>query len=58
MPVFCGIEWAEDHRDIACVDEAGTLLARRRSTDDAAGYQHPLELLAQQGDDAEHPIPI
>ncbi len=58
MPVFCGIDWAEDHHDIALVDEAGTLLARRRIPDDAEGYQHLLEVLAQQGDDAEHPIAI
>jgi hypothetical protein len=58
MPVFCGIDWAKDHHDIALVDEAGTLLARRRITDDTDGYQHLLELLAQHGDAAEHPIPI
>ena len=58
MPVFCGIDWAEDHHDVALVDEAGTLLARQRIPDDADGYQHLLELLAHRGDDAEHPIPI
>jgi transposase len=58
MPVFCGIDWAEDHHDVALIDEAGALLARQRITDDADGYQHLLELLAQHGDEAEHPIPI
>jgi hypothetical protein len=35
VTVFCGIDWAEDHHDVALVDEAGTLLAKRRIGDDA-----------------------
>jgi transposase len=58
MPVFCGVDWAEDHHDVALVDEAGTLLVSQRITDDTDGYQQLLGLLAQQGDDSEHPIPI
>jgi hypothetical protein len=38
VAVFCGIDWAEDHHDIALVDQDGTLLARRRIGDDAAGF--------------------
>ena len=37
MDVSCGIDWAEDHHDIALVDRDGKLLARRRISDDAAG---------------------
>ncbi len=37
MDVFCGIDWAEDHHDIALADRDGQLLARRRISDDAAG---------------------
>jgi hypothetical protein len=37
MEVFCGIDWAEDHHDIAIVDRDGQLLARRRISDSAAG---------------------
>jgi hypothetical protein len=37
MEVYCGIDWAEDHHDIALADRDGTLLARRRISDDAAG---------------------
>ena len=37
MDVYCGIDWAEDHHDIALVDRDGKLLARRRISDDAAG---------------------
>ena len=58
MPGFGGIARAEEHHDVALVDEAGALLARRRITDDTDGYQHLLEVLAEQGDTQAHPIPI
>lgn len=35
--MFCSIDWAERHHDVALIDEAGTLLAKARITDDAAG---------------------
>ena len=58
MDVFCGIDWAEDHHDIALVDRDGELLARRRISDDAAGLAALLELLAEHGDSTENPIPV
>jgi Transposase/Transposase IS116/IS110/IS902 family len=58
MEVFCGIDWAEAHHDIAVVDRDGQLLARRRISDDAAGLALLLELLATHGDSAEDPIPV
>ena len=58
MDVFCGIDWAEDHHDIALADRDGTLLARRRISDDAAGLASLLALLAGHGDTAEDPIPV
>jgi transposase len=58
VPVFCGIDWAEDHYDIAIVDDAGIVLARRRMEDDSLGYQLLLELLAEHGDDQNDPIPV
>jgi transposase len=58
MDVFCGIDWAEDHHDIALVDRDGQLLARRRISDDAAGLAALLGLLADHGDSAEDPIPV
>lgn len=58
MTVFCGIDWAERHHDIALVDEAGELLAKRRISDDVAGYRMLLELLAAHGDSPESPIPV
>ncbi|WP_443609742.1 IS110 family transposase [Actinacidiphila acididurans] len=58
MPVFCGIDWAENHHDVALVDDTGHLLAKRRITDNAAGYQLLLDLLAEHGDTADEPIPV
>jgi Transposase len=53
MDVFCGIDWAEDHHDIALVDRDGQLLARRRISDDAAGLTALLSLLSEHGDSPE-----
>jgi hypothetical protein len=58
MQVFCGIDWAEDHHDVALVDRDGQLLARRRISDDAAGLAALLDLLAEHGDSAGQPVPV
>ncbi|WP_328863471.1 IS110 family transposase [Streptomyces sp. NBC_00306] len=58
LTVFCGIDWAERHHDVALVDEAGTLLAQARITDDLAGYHKLLDLLAEHGDSPDDPIPV
>ena len=58
MEVYCGIDWAEDHHDIALVDRDGTLLARRRIGDDAAGFAQLLGLLAEHGDTPDDLIPV
>jgi len=58
MDVFCGIDWAEDHHDIALAGRDGQLLARRRISDDAAGLTVLLSLLAEHGDSAEDPVPV
>ena len=58
MDVYCGIDWAEDHHDIALADRDGKLLARRRISDDAAGLAQLLGLLAEHGDSPEDPIPV
>ncbi len=46
MTVYCGIDWAEEHHDIAIVDDGGVLIARLRIGDDAAGYRQLIDLLA------------
>src|SRR6266487_2830341 len=58
MDIYGGIDWAEDHHDIAIVDRDGQLLARRRISDDAAGLAALLELLAERRDSADEPIPV
>lgn len=56
--VFCGIDWAEDHHDVALIDTSGTLIAKQRISDDAAGFAALIELLAQAGDCADDPVPV
>ncbi|MFC8454413.1 IS110 family transposase [Kitasatospora sp. NPDC057223] len=56
--IFCGIDWAENHHDIALVDQDGTQLAKLRISDDSAGFNALLELLARHGDSPEEPIPV
>ena len=58
MDVFCGINRAEDHHDVALTDRDGQLLARRRISDDAAGLAALLSLLAEPGNGADDPVPV
>jgi transposase len=56
--VFCDIDWAEDHHDVALVEAEGVLIAKRRIGDDAAGYALLLQTFAGAGDHADDPIPV
>lgn len=58
MGVFCGIDWAEHHHDVALVDDSGKVIAQRRITETVQGYQQLLDMLAQAGDDPENMIPV
>jgi transposase len=58
MAITCGIDWAENHHDVALVDETGQLVAKRRINDTAEGYQRLLALLVEAGDTAQEPIPV
>ncbi|OAP27020.1 IS110 family transposase [Amycolatopsis sp. M39] len=58
MTLFCGIDWAESHHDVAIIDDTATVVAKARIGDDAAGFARLLDLLAQAGDTAENPIPV
>jgi transposase len=58
LRVLCGIDWVEAHHDIALVDDQGTLIAKRRISDDAAGFAALITLLADAGDSADDPIPV
>jgi transposase len=56
--VFCGIDWAEGHHDIALVDQDGDQLAKLRISDDYPGLCALLELLARHGDSLDSPVPV
>jgi hypothetical protein len=58
LSLYCGIDWAEAHHDVAVVDDTGKVVARERVGVDAAGFVRLLELLADAGDTAEDPIPV
>ena len=62
MRLFVGDDWAEDHHDIEVMDEAGTVLAKRRVPEGAAGMtqMHALigRFLPEDAEDAEVVIGI
>jgi transposase len=58
MRLWCGIDWAQRHHDIAVVDDDGVLVVKRRIEDSAAGFRQLLELLAEHAQRSEAPIPI
>lgn len=47
LEIFCGIDWAEHHHDVAMVDQTGQVVAKRRITDDLAGFTQLSALLAE-----------
>ncbi|MFI5825613.1 IS110 family transposase [Streptomyces rishiriensis] len=57
-PVFCGVDWAEDHHDIALVEAGGKQLAKVRISDDATGFAQLTALLTEHGDSEDAPIPV
>jgi transposase len=58
LSLYCGIDWATDHHDVAVVDGDGRVVARGRVNNDAAGFAQVLTLLAEAGDTAANPIPV
>ena len=49
--IFVGDDWAEDHHDVALMDEAGKVLARRRLPEGVAGVGQLHELVADHATD-------
>lgn len=58
MAVYCGIDWAEGHHDIALVDGEGKLIAKRRIEESVHGLAELTAMLAAAGDSVEEPIPV
>jgi Transposase len=54
----CGIDWADDHHDVAVVDAGGTVVAERRITNDPHGFAELVELLAACGEDPGDLVPV
>ena len=46
MAVYCGIDWAEGHHDIALVDDDGKLIAKRRINESVDGVAELTGMLA------------
>lgn len=49
--IFVGDDWAEDHHDLAVMDDAGRVLARRRLPEGVAGVAACHELIGAHADD-------
>ncbi len=49
--IFVGDDWAEDHHDVAIVDETGKVLARRRLPEGVVGITGLHSLVAELADD-------
>ncbi len=58
MAVFCGIDWAEGHHDIALIDDEGKLVGKRRINESLDGVAAFTAMLAAAGDSTEEPIPV
>jgi hypothetical protein len=68
VQLFCGIDWAEAHHDVAIINEDGEdvaiinedgeLVAKKRIPDDPAGFTQLVEMLAEAGDNADAPVPV
>jgi transposase len=58
LHLYCGIDWATAHHDVAVVDDDGRVVARGRVGNDAAGFAQLLTLLAEAGDTPDNPIPV
>ncbi|SCF02991.1 hypothetical protein GA0070607_4617 [Micromonospora coriariae] len=55
MQVYCGIDWAERHHDVALVDQDGNLVAKKRLHETVEGSAQLVDMLAAAGDSAHAP---
>jgi transposase len=53
VQITCGIDWAEQHQDVAVLDADGGVLARARIDTGATGFTHLMALLAEHVNDAD-----
>jgi transposase len=58
VTLFCGIDWAETHHDVAIVNDDGDLVAKKRIPDDPEGFAQLIEMLTEAGDAADALVPV
>ena len=58
MTLFCGIDWAETQHDVAIITSEGQLVAKKRITDDPAGFAQLIGMLSEAGDSADATVPV
>jgi transposase len=58
LGIYCGIDWSEQHRDVALVDEAAAVVARKRIDESVAGFGEMCTFLATHADDPVSSVPI
>ncbi|MGH9205935.1 MAG: IS110 family transposase [Acidimicrobiales bacterium] len=56
--IYLGLDWAEDHHDIAVMAETGEVLTELRVDDTAAGVEAIHAAVAQHQSDPGEPIPV
>ncbi len=54
--IFVGVDWSETHHDICILDEAGTVVARRKIPDTFEGVRELHELLAPHAEEPDDVI--
>jgi transposase len=53
MGITCGIDWAEQHHDVALVDDTGRTVAKKRIDTGLNGFTELLALIAEHGGEPE-----
>ena len=56
--MFCGIDWSDDHHDVAVVDDNGAVIAQLRIGNDVEGFGQLLESLAELGSGSAREVPV
>jgi transposase len=56
--LWCGIDWAEEHHDIAVIDDRGAVLVTERISDDIAGVGRLTELILDHRSEGLNGLPI
>src|SRR3954466_8975049 len=51
LRITCGIDWSEQHHDVALMNDEARVVARARIGDDLAGFTQLIQLLTEHADD-------